>query len=168
MTAPAAAEAVHAMLTHPTDAALRGPVTFRLPDAYTAIAIQRRIVELANAGRDQALPRLHPLDLPPQGYQLCVMIATLEHVINTAPKGLYRTVNGRAVLTPGALVDFEAEETDGAISLLYAAYEEWRSRFRERRAGPPAQPDAAPGSPDDRPRGAAGGAGPAESAGGAG
>lgn len=158
-------DAAHAMLDHPTDPHLRGPVTFRLPDAYTAIAIQRRITELANGGRDPKVPLLHPMDLAREGYELCLMIATLEHVIVTAPRGLYRTIGGKAQLVPGALTEFEADEDDGAVRLLYAAYTEWRLRFRLRRAGTVAGAGEVAGSAGGGAGGEAGGAGPAAGAG---
>lgn len=126
MTAPV-------ILKHPTDPTLCGPVTFKAPDVFASIAIQRRITELANLGRDPEKPALHPSDLPIEGYRMCFMVATLEHVILTAPAGLYTEINGRAVLAPGMLDDLEAQEEDGAILLLYAAYEEWRSSFRRQR-----------------------------------
>lgn len=153
------------MLTHPTDPKLSGPVTFRLPDLHTSIAIQRRVTELANAGRNPKLPVLHPMDLPPEGYQLCVMVATLEHVIVTAPEGLYRVRGGRAVLTPGALTEFEGDEVDGAVAVLYAAYNEWRLRFRQRRSGDPQRTDETGQREGDRARGEAGRPRPADGAG---
>ncbi|WP_199084205.1 hypothetical protein [Deinococcus sp. UR1] len=155
----------HVMLTHPTDPKLTGPVVFRLPDMYTSIAIQRRVTELANAGRNPKLAVLHPMDLPPEGYQMCVMVATLEHVIVSAPEGLYRTQGGRAVLMPGALSEFEGEEVDGAVSVLYAAYNEWRLRFRQRRAGPTQSADEAGQRQGDSAGGETGGTRPAASAG---
>lgn len=117
-------------LNHPSRADLRGSITFKSPNIYTEIAIQRRVVELANTGARDDAEKLHPSDLAWEGYELCVMVSTLEHVIETAPSGLYTLVNNRPVLALGQLASYEAE-AEGVIRTLYAAYVKWRARFRE-------------------------------------
>ena len=134
--------AAHAYLRHPTDPKLTGEVRFRVPDAYTTVAIGRRITELVNAGRPDELPRLNPGDLPYDAYLTARYVATLEHVIVTAPEGLFTRIDNQLVLTPGALTDFEVEEEDGSLRLLFAAYHEWRSSFRQSRSGAAAGLDA--------------------------
>ncbi len=157
--------AAHVVLTHPTDPKLTGEVRFRVPDAYTRIAIGRRVTELVNAGRPDELPRLNPQDLPFDAYSTAVYVATLEHVIVTGPEGLFTRIGNKAVLTPGALSDFEVEEEDGSLKLLYTAYNEWRSSFRETRSGAAARTDDRPGSPAGSDGGPAGGTEPADGAG---
>ncbi len=125
-------------ITH-ADATLSGPVIFRYPTAFDQIAIGARVSDLLNAGRDVQLPRVHPADVMLDTYRLAHAVATLEHVIHTAPRGLYESVNGRAVLNVGRLVD-EDDDQGGLIMTLYAAYEQWRSSFRRARSAAP--PDA--------------------------
>lgn len=156
------------MLDHPTDPRLRGPITFKLPDVFTSISIQRRITELANAGRDPKRPALHPTDLTQVGFELCVMVATLEHVIETAPAGLYVEVAGRANLMPGRLTEFEGEDATGVIQQLYAAYMVWRSLHRRRRDGEAQGIDQDAASADGGIRGEASGAKSTQGAGRAG
>lgn len=151
----------HAVLDHPSNPKLRGPVFFKVPDLYTTIAIERRITELANMGRDPELPKIHPTELTAEGFVLCVKIATLEHVIHTAPAGLYRVVNGRTMLTPGALIEFENETAEGVIGLLYAAYQSWRERFRDQYRNYAARNDQNAKRHSDSAGGEAGGTRPA-------
>lgn len=157
--------AAHAFLNHPSNPQLTGEVRFRIPDTYARIAIGRRLTELVNIGRDKDMPVLNPQDLPYEAYSFALYVSTLEHVIVTAPEGLFTKIDGRLVLTPGALMDFEADEEDGALKLLWAAYHEWRSSFRRARAGHPAGTDGEPGSSPGGERSDPGGSGPAQGAG---
>jgi len=115
-----------------------GTVKFRLPQPYTAIAIGARVSDLANSGRDPELPRLHPADLPLTEYRLAYAVATLEYVIEAAPKALYEVRGKDVVLNIGALAG--EDEPDGLIMTLYAAYAQWRSSFRRPRAAGDEQP----------------------------
>lgn len=131
-----------ALLHHP-DSTLSGTVTFRAPNAYTSVAIGARMVDLVNAGRDPELPKLHPTELPMSAYRAAYMIATLEHVVETGPRGLFRETNGKPEIDLGRLDEFELTEDDGVIVTLYAAYEAWRDRFRDARKRAVAGTDAA-------------------------
>lgn len=122
-------------LEHPSNPELSGVVTFRYPQVFDEIRIQRRAVELTNLGRAVNAPPLKPADLDIEAYQTVMIIATLEHVIDTAPRGFFLEEKGRPVLNLGAMDPEEVLEQDGVLWILYSAYLEWRSSFRSRRQG---------------------------------
>lgn len=104
---------------------LNGPVTFHLPSLYEKVAIGRRKAELSAPAKWE--------ELPSEERALVHAIATLEHVIDTAPKGFYQELNGKPVLAPGRL----AEHEDESLWEVMAAYYGLVERFRQGERNPP-------------------------------
>lgn len=113
---------------------LLGPVTFRHPTLYAHLAIGRRATELANTGAPTGAVRIAVSDLPADQQRSVQMVATLEHVIHSAPKGFYRADDqGHPLLDMGQFDEFDADYGDSLLWTLYAAYLKWRSDFRRTR-----------------------------------
>lgn len=113
---------------------LLGNVTFKHPTVYTQIAVGRRAAELANTGAPEDAPRFAVAELPVATQNTIYMIATLEHVIHSAPEGFYsQDEQGHPLLNLGQFDEMDAEAGTGFLWTLYAAYVKWRSDFRESR-----------------------------------
>lgn len=126
-----------AVITGHADANLNGTVTFHVPTLLENVRIEQRMATLANPV---------PFDnLPPDGRALVRLIATLEHVIDTAPRGFYVERQGQPVLT--------LEHLSGADeNLLWQVFAAWRTAvqtFRDERTG---DAKAAAGAADDAAR----------------
>lgn len=119
----------HFVLSEALNPELNGPFTFRYPDAFEEVMIGARMAELAAAGR--ATP-INPDQLPTRARNFLRAIATLEYVIETAPKGWYSDVGGRPVLEPGRI---GAGDTDVVLT-VFVGYLEWAGRFRAALARP--------------------------------
>lgn len=124
-----------ATITDHPNTAMIGTVVFRAPTIYDDLAIARRVVELANTGARPDSMRLSPEELGFRAYRRMHVVATLEHVIQSAPAGFYRTAErGTPVLDLGVLDPVEYEdESEGVLWQLFAAYEVWRANFRSAR-----------------------------------
>lgn len=105
------------------DANLNGDVTFHIPNMMESVRIEQRIAALAAPIKFE--------DLPPDGRGLIRLIATLEHVIDTAPRGWYQTKNGRPVLAFEHLSSVD----EPLLWRVYAAWNEAVARFRQGRGG---------------------------------
>lgn len=104
---------------HSPEPDLSGTVTFHLPTLYERIAIGKRMAQLCAPVRWE--------DLPPDERALVRVVATLEYVIDTAPKGFYDTdAGGKPVLAPGRLLSRD----EGLLWQIWAAYVELEERFR--------------------------------------
>jgi hypothetical protein len=113
---------------------LIGPVTFKHPTIYDSLAIGRRAVQLSNLGVPDGQPRIAVQELPYSYQEVVYLIATLEHVIHTAPKGFYRAdQNSHPVLDLGQFDSDEAFVSGSFLWVLYSAYLRWRSDFRANR-----------------------------------
>jgi hypothetical protein len=105
--------------------ALNGEVTFKYPTSFDEVAIGARMTELVRQGR---ISNLHVDDLPLRARLFVAAIATLEHVIKTAPKGWYITSeSGRPILAPGALGEGDEE----LVLDVHQAFVQWKKTFRE-------------------------------------
>lgn len=134
-----------ARITHPNPE-LSGTVTFHLPTLYERIAIGKRVAQLCAPARWE--------DLPPDERALARVVATLEYVIDTAPKGFYETgPDGRPRLAPGRLLAVD----EGLLWEVWAAYVALEERFRAGGGGGDGAPQE-PGSQGDRPGGPQSGA----------
>ncbi len=131
---------------HPVTA-LNGTIVFRAPSIYDDLAIQRRIVELANTGARADSPRFSPEELGFTTYRRLHILSTLEHVMQSAPAGFYRKgPRGEPILDLGMLDPVEYEdENEGVLWQLYAAYDVWRTNFRNARRRAADRPQDAPG-----------------------
>jgi hypothetical protein len=99
---------------------LSGEVTFHLPTLYERIAIGKRVAQLCAPAKWE--------DLPPDERALARVVATLEYVIDTAPKGFYETgPDGRPRLAPGRLLEVD----EGLLWEVWAAYVALGDSFRE-------------------------------------
>jgi hypothetical protein len=119
---------------------LSGEVTFHLPTLYERIAIGKRVAQLCAPVKWE--------DLPPDERALARVVATLEHVIDTAPKGFYETgPDGRPRLAPGRLLEVD----EGLLWEIWAAYVALGDSFRgggeglEGASGEPGGPGGGPG-----------------------
>jgi len=132
---------------------LSGEVTFHIPTVYERIAIGRRVAELCAPARWE--------DLPPEERALARVVATLEYVIDTAPRGFYETgPDGRPRLAPGRVSTLD----ENLLYEVWAAYVALEDSFRGGRGAP----EDAGGEPGGEPGGDGGAKGGAGSAGGAG
>lgn len=101
------------------DPELSGTVTFHLPTLYERIAIGKRIAQLCAPARWE--------DLPPDERALVRVVATLEYVIDTAPKGFYESgPDGKPRLAPGRLLSRD----EVLLWQIWAAYMDLEERFR--------------------------------------
>jgi hypothetical protein len=121
---------------HP-DENMNGDIVAHYPTAMENVRIEQRISRMCA-----------PLaweDLTPDGRATTRLIATLEHVIDTAPRGWYRERDGRPLLD---LSDRDPADTD----ILWRVYTAWRTAlttFRDARAG--GTTVITPGPRDDAP-----------------
>ena len=98
---------------------LSGEVTFHLPTLYERIAIGKRVAQLCAPAKWE--------DLPPDERALARVVATLEYVIDTAPKGFYETgPDGRPRLAPGRLLEVD----EWLLWEVWAAYVTLGDSFR--------------------------------------
>lgn len=104
---------------------LNGAVEFHLPSTFESIRIESRMAALAAPSKFE--------NLTPDGRAAVRLVATLEHIIDTAPRGFYQEdpSTGQPVLAIGALSEADA----GIMWGIYTAFVEARERFREARAG---------------------------------
>ena len=112
-----------AVISGHADPDLNGTVTFHVPTLLETVRIEQRIAALSHP---------HAFEkLPPDGRALVRLVATLEHVIDTAPRGFYVERDGKPVLT--------LEHLSGADeSLLWQVFAAWRAAaetFRSNRTG---------------------------------
>lgn len=125
-------------IQHP-EAELSGEVSFHLPTLYERIAIGRRVAQLSAPARWE--------DLPPDERALARVVATLEYVIDTAPRGFYETgPDGKPRLAPGRLLSRDEE----LLWQVWAAYLDLEERFRRGRGedgGAPGEPGGEAGGP---------------------
>src|SRR5690606_37853362 len=70
-------------------------------------------------------------DLSPDGRALARITATLEYVIDTAPKGFYADTPNGPRLEPGRLLNGD----EGIVWGVYTAYIQTRDAFRKERKG---------------------------------
>lgn len=112
------------------DPNLSGEVTFKIPTLYEQVAIERRMTELANVG---AAPNtfMRYEWLTNTGQFLVEAVATLEHVIVTAPRGFYESTPRGPELAVGRLSSINRD----VLIAVYEGYRAYRSRFRTRRGG---------------------------------
>jgi hypothetical protein len=130
---------------------MNGVVEFIVPTLYTSMMIERRMIELANLGAPEGLPRIRPDELSPLGFQRVEVIATLEYALKQAPTAFYMTdPQGNLRLTPAALPIYELERFDSSLFKVYLAYTRWVDSFRPAGASPPA---LSPGTPAQPPAG---------------
>ena len=119
---------------------LSGEVTFHLPTLYERIAIGKRVAQLCAPAKWE--------DLPPDERALARVVATLEYVIDTAPKGFYETgPDGRPRLAPGRLLEVD----EGLLWEIWAAYVALGDSFRgggEGLEGASSEPGGQAGGPD--------------------
>ncbi len=100
---------------------LAGEVTFHLATLYEQIRIGRRVAQMSVPMQWE--------QLPPDERALTRMLATLEHVIDTAPEGFYITgPDGKPVLAPGEIVGPDVD----VLWAVYKAYIELEDSFRGR------------------------------------
>jgi len=125
------------------DASLNGEVTFHIPNMMESVRIEQRQALLAAPVKFE--------NLPPDGRALVRLIATLEHVIDTAPRGWYQNRDGRPVLAFEHLSGVD----EALLWRVYTAWNEAVARFREGRGGRVASdadrtndPDSVAGSAD--------------------
>lgn len=122
-------------IQHP-DPDLSGTVTFHMPTLYERVAIGRRVAQLCAPARWE--------DLPPDERALAKVIATLEYVIDTAPRGFYDTDrSGKPVLAPGRLMSRDEE----LLWQIWAAYVDLEERFRAGAGAAGGAADEAGGEP---------------------
>ncbi|MBW6396016.1 hypothetical protein KZX47_12765 [Thermus sp. SYSU G05001] len=100
------------------DPDLAGTVTFHLPTLYERIAIGKRMAQLCAPARWE--------DLPPDERALVRVIATLEYVIDTAPRGFYESAPDGPRLAPGRLL----VRDEPLLWEVWAAYVALEERFR--------------------------------------
>jgi len=113
---------------------LSGEVTFHLPTVYERISIGRRVAQLCAPARWE--------DLPPDERALARVVATLEYVIDTAPKGFYESgPDGKPRLAPGKLLEVD----EGLLWQVWAAYVALGERFRQDRGGDAGAPEGSGG-----------------------
>lgn len=105
------------------DENLNGDITFHIPTLMENVRIDQRVAVLAAPIKFE--------DLPGDGRALVRLIATLEHVIDTAPRGWYRTKDGRPVLAFEHLSGVD----EPLLWRVYAAWSEAVARFRNGRGG---------------------------------
>lgn len=113
----------HATIAGHADSALNGTVTFHVPTLLENVRIEQRIAALAN-----------PLEfdrLSPDGRALVRLIATLEHVIDTAPRGFYVERNGQPTLT----LEHLSSADEALLWQVYAAWRAAANTFRQQRTG---------------------------------
>lgn len=110
-------------LESPAAPELAGKVTFSLPTVYQQLQIDGRMAALAGPAGFEALPTA--------AQQRVMMVATLEFVIQSAPRGFY-VEHPR---TGHPLLSFEAISALDMDVLwdIYAAYIAYRNAFRENR-----------------------------------
>jgi hypothetical protein len=120
---------------------LSGEVTFHLPTLYERIAIGKRVAQLCAPVKWE--------DLPPDERALTRVVATLEYVIDTAPKGFYEVgPDGGPRLAPGRLLEVD----EGLLWEIWAAYVALGDSFRgggeslEGASGEPGSPGGGQGS----------------------
>jgi hypothetical protein len=112
-----------AEITGHADANLNGTVTFHVPTLIENVRIEQRATALA---------RPHAFEsLPPDGRALIRLIATLEHVIDTAPKGFYVERDGR----PHLSLEHLSSADEGLLWQVFAAWRAVATTFRHERTG---------------------------------
>lgn len=122
-------------IQHP-DPDLSGTVVFHIPSLYERIAIGKRVAQLCTPARWE--------DLPPDERALVRVVATLEYVIDTAPKGFYDTDKaGKPVLAPGRL----SSRDEDLLWRVWAAYVDLEERFRRPSEDPGGDAGDAGGEP---------------------
>jgi len=100
---------------------LAGEVTFHLATLYEQVRIGRRVAQMCAPAQWE--------QLPPDDRALTRMLATLEHVIDTAPKGFYvEDGGGKPVLAPGQLLGPDVD----VLWAIYTAYVQLEDDFRGR------------------------------------
>lgn len=132
--APDQPASAHYVVQGARNPALNGEVRFRYPSVFDQVRIGTRIAELLKADRRTDV---NPASVPLRPYLFAQAIATLEYVIESAPKGWYVEKGDRPYLAPGMLTDGDEEE----VLRAHKAYQLWRDRFlgtAERRSEPAA------------------------------
>ena len=111
-------------LEHPSDKSFSGPVTFAVPSVYGMIAIDARKAQLSGPAGFEALTAAAQLRV--------TVVATLERVIETAPKGFYvDDGNGKPYLSFAKVLELDEDQ----IVTIYSGYLAYRSWVREGRFG---------------------------------
>lgn len=124
------------------DPNLNGEITFHIPHLMENVRIQQRIAALAKPITFE--------DMPPEGRALVRLIATLEHVIDTAPSGWYVNRDGRPVLSFEHLSSVD----EGLLWRVFTAWNEAVIRFRTGRGGRVAGHEEGPSDASGVPGGA--------------
>jgi len=126
---------------------LNGKIEFHYPSAIEQVLIGSRVTELINFRRQ--VPIVFE-QLPRTARFFVMAVATLEHVVETAPRGWYGDNKGNPYLDPGAIGQGDEE----AVLEVYQAYIRFRdgvqNAVREVRSKRQHDKDVVPGDEADR------------------